>query len=98
MVLVGALLMIPFSAAVNGYVLSVLWAWFVVPTFGAERLKVLPAIGLAMVAGKLTSHLSQRETKTKGLFAGEILGMAAMETLVSAAMFLGFGFVVHALM
>ena len=50
---VGAL--IAFSAMWRGYVLSVLWAWFIVPTFGAPELSIPFAIGLALVVGFLTA-------------------------------------------
>ena len=45
---------IALGAIWNGYALTVLWGWFVVPTFGAPMLALAPAIGLAMVASYLT--------------------------------------------
>jgi len=41
-------------ALLNGWVLSVLWGWFVVPTFGLPSLSVVEAIGIALIAAFLT--------------------------------------------
>lgn len=38
----------------NGYVLSILWAWFIVPTFHAPVLSIPVAIGVSMVIHYLT--------------------------------------------
>lgn len=47
-------IMAAISFILNGYVLSVLWGWFIVPTFGAPELGIVPAIGLVLVVGILT--------------------------------------------
>ncbi|MBI2054350.1 MAG: hypothetical protein HYT36_03385 [Candidatus Staskawiczbacteria bacterium] len=42
----------------NGYTLSLLWEWFVVPVFtGAPKLSVIPAIGIALLMRCLTYRL-----------------------------------------
>lgn len=38
----------------GGYVLTVLWAWFVVPTFALPQITLAAAIGLAIVVGYMT--------------------------------------------
>jgi hypothetical protein len=38
----------------SGYVLSVLWSWFMVTAFGLPRLSIPAAIGIAIVIGLLT--------------------------------------------
>ena len=40
----------------RGYVLSILWRWFMVPTLGLPQLSVVQAIGIAMVVSFLTYH------------------------------------------
>jgi hypothetical protein len=54
------ILLIPFltvySYLVNGYVLSMLWGWFIVTTFHLQPLTIVESIGLAMVVGFLTSR------------------------------------------
>jgi hypothetical protein len=64
--LIAVVLMIPLGAVVlmwEGYVLSVLWAWFAVPAFGLPPLSIPLAIGLALVAGALTNHKAGNEAK-----------------------------------
>lgn len=40
----------------SGYVLSVLWAWFIVSTFGLPLLTIPVAIGITLVVGYLTKQ------------------------------------------
>jgi len=42
------------SSIFNGYALSVLWRWFMVPTLGFPVISVVQAIGIAMVVRFLT--------------------------------------------
>lgn len=46
-----------------GYVLMILWGWFVVPTFALPPLALAPAIGLALVAGYLTHQYTPKAAK-----------------------------------
>ncbi len=43
-----------FGSIWSGYVLTILWHWFVVPTFQLPELTIFPAIGIAMVVSYLT--------------------------------------------
>lgn len=51
-----SLLVLPVISLWNGYALSILWGWFVVPVFSAPPLGVAAAIGIAIVASYLTYH------------------------------------------
>jgi hypothetical protein len=53
-----ALALIVVSAGLNGWVVSVMWGWFVVPTFGLPSLTVLQAVGLCLVLGMLIRNAS----------------------------------------
>lgn len=55
----------PVLATWNGYVLSVLWGWFVVTTFEARPLTIPAAIGIAAVVGYLTHQISDYIDKDK---------------------------------
>lgn len=46
------------SSLWNGYALSILWRWFVVPLFGAPALGLGYAIGLSLIATFLTHQNS----------------------------------------
>lgn len=46
------------ASIVNGYVLSVLWKWFIVPVFGVTPISIPVAIGIALVVSFLTHKTS----------------------------------------
>jgi hypothetical protein len=93
---VGLLALMVLSSMWKGYVLTVLWAWFVVPTFGLPALAIAPAIGLAMVVSFLT-HQSDAIKEPEGDFA-ERLAKSVSLVLVMPALVLGVGWVVHQFM
>ena len=92
----GFLALIPLSAMWRGYVLTVLWAWFVMPTFGLPALGIAPAIGLALVVSFLT-HQSDSVKTPEGDFA-ERMGRACAYALLLPLFMLGIGWVVHQFM
>ncbi len=47
---------IPPAIALNGYALSVLWGWFIVPVFHLPAMGVAAGCGMALVAGMLVSR------------------------------------------
>lgn len=51
------------SAIWRGYALSIIWGWFMVPTFGLPALSIPVAIGLSVVVGMLTSHAMKTDDK-----------------------------------
>lgn len=55
------------AALWNGYVLTVLWRWFVVPTFGVAPLMLWQAIGLTMIVGYLTHQYTSADKDGDGL-------------------------------
>jgi len=94
--IVGVGFLMVFSSIFNGYALSVLWGWFVVPTLGAPALHIVPAIGVAMVVSYLTyqTHNCQKEKKSFGETIAEGTAMAILKP--SFALF--FGWIVHLFM
>jgi putative Mn2+ efflux pump MntP len=93
---VGVLALLTLSSMWRGYVLTVLWGWFVVPTFGLSALALAPAIGLAMVVSFLT-HQSDATKEQEGDFSTR-MARAAGYALVMPALVLGIGWVVHQFM
>jgi putative Mn2+ efflux pump MntP len=94
--IVGVFALLALSSIWKGYVLTVLWSWFVVPTFGAPLLTIAPAIGLAMVVGFLT-HQSDA-TKTPEGDSSERFMRAVAHALVMPLLVLGIGWVVRQFM
>jgi hypothetical protein len=44
----------------SGWVLSVLWGWFMVTTFSAPAISIVEAIGLSIIVGLFTQHLASK--------------------------------------
>ena len=94
--IVGAGFLMVFSSIFTGYTLSVLWGWFVVPTFGAPALHIVPAIGVAIVVSYLTyqTHNCQKEKKS----FGETIVEETVMAVLRPSYVLFFGWIVHLFM
>ena len=49
------------SACLDGWALSVLWGWFIVPIFGLPVLTQVQALGVALVMGFMTKQYTQTD-------------------------------------
>ena len=78
------------SSIWRGYVLSILWAWFLVPAFGLPVLSIPSAIGLSLVVSMLTNHRTGREVEEKGR-----IWTTLSLPFAGPALFLLCGWVVH---
>lgn len=78
----------------RGYVLSVLWAWFIVTTFGAKPLSIAAAIGVSCVVGFLTKQYKPSPKDTRP--AGEQWTDLSMMIFGGPAGVLLFGYIVKA--
>lgn len=95
-VVVGILCLTALSAMWKGYVLTVLWAWFVTPIFGLPLLALAPAIGLSLVVSFLTYQHGVAQDD-KGDFSDRMAKGVAMG-LLWPAMALCIGLVVSQFM
>jgi hypothetical protein len=90
----GMPVLIALSSIWRGYVLTVLWGWFIVPAFGAHPLSVPLAIGISMLVGMLTMHKNGKEAEKEmgaGTAIATSVGLAVLVPLAA----LGSGWVVH---
>lgn len=53
------------SSIINGFVIMKLWAWFVVPTFEANPLRLVEAIGLIFLVNYLKAKRDKEDDKDK---------------------------------
>lgn len=95
--ILGILILIPIIALMvipvalwRGYVLSVLWGWFIVPTFNAPAIGVVTAMGISLVVGMFAYHRSQ---KTKEGEKDTTVSDYLLNGFVSPAIALGVGYV-----
>lgn len=93
---VGFVFVMVFGPIINGYVLSVLWRWFIVPTFDAPALGVVSAIGVAMVVSYLTYQTHDCKKEKKSL--SNIIKEGANVIAWKASLALFFGWIVHLFM
>lgn len=82
------------SVIVNGYVLSILWVWFVVP-LGLPVISVAHSIGLAMVTGWLTYQYQTNKKEEDNIKA---LTEFAILFIVRPLAVLGVGYIVKQFM
>lgn len=67
LVLTSLFALIALSAMLRGYVLSVLWGWFIVPTFGLPGISIPIAIGIGIILSFTTHQISAaREKQSTG--------------------------------
>lgn len=85
------------SSILNGWVLSILWGWFIVPTFGAPDISVVQAIGLALVVRFLTASRSIEESDDS-ISKEEKVQKALVVAVVVPLFALFVGWIVHLFM
>jgi hypothetical protein len=88
-VAVGALLIVA-SSVFRGWILTLLWAWFVVPQFHLSQLTIPIAIGLALILGYLTQPNIGTKEPEKTSWAATFLA-----SFIGPIITLGVGWIVH---
>ncbi|MCX7241547.1 MAG: hypothetical protein NTU86_14030 [Burkholderiales bacterium] len=78
------------SAVANGWALSVLWGWFIAPTFALPHLSIPLAIGVIMTA-RLVNQPQYDGEKYKDKPLSEYVGIALGMTIIGplTSVFLG---------
>jgi hypothetical protein len=82
------------SSIWRGYVLTILWAWFIVPVFHLPALGIVAAIGFSLMITFLTYH-HQREDQADTRSAGEQFGQGMMIALIWPLIYLGMGYLIQ---
>jgi hypothetical protein len=95
---VGVVILIAVSSIFNGYALSVMWGWFMVPVFQLPQLTVAPAIGIALVVGYLTKQYDDNSSDDKDKSFGYVLFKSTVIAFVRPLFALLFGYIVHLFM
>jgi formate-dependent nitrite reductase membrane component NrfD len=88
------ILAIVLSTIWGGYILSILWSWFMVKAFALPVLTTGQAIGVSLVVGYFHRGLATTKTKEEDSF-GETLARSAAMGFVFPLVFLAIGWVVH---
>jgi hypothetical protein len=80
------------GAIINGFVLSQLWAWFIVPYFGFVPLSIPVAYGFSLIMAFLTYHVVGLKAEDNKDEKVKQLGVA----LIRPFMYLLIGWLAHA--
>lgn len=86
-------LLFTLTAVWRGYVLSVLWRWFMVEQFRLPVISIPESIGLALVVHFLTYQNIECQKEKES--AGSRLATAALSAVLAPAMALLIGWIVH---
>jgi hypothetical protein len=89
--ILGIAALVVTMAVMRGWVLSIMWDWFIVP-LGVAALSIPAAIGVALVVGLLTHSSSGSNSTEKGELsdrAGRLVGL-----ILSPLLILGMGAIV----
>lgn len=92
----AGLIMIVLSAIIQGFVLSKLWAWFIVGLLSVHQITILQAIGLSMVVGYFRIKYDPSKKDNDEAWDNLIKGFLFM--LLYSAFALLFGCLVHQMM
>lgn len=82
------------ACVIRGFVLSVLWSWFMVPTFGLPTLGITASIGLCLVIGFIVVPLVSDNHKSEKKNWVEVL----LESVFSPLLVLFVGWIIHCFM
>ena len=77
----------------KGWVLSVIWSWFIVPVTGLPLLSIPMAIGFSVAVGLITQQSQKIDTEKKELLVSiaEIIGYGVLAPLFT----LGFAWIIY---
>jgi len=80
------------SATMNGWALSILWEWYLVPIFDIPKISIPSAIGIALIVGYLTHQ--QQDVDTEDYSPAEVMTRAIIIAFTKPLLALLFGWVV----
>lgn len=86
-VLFGVPALVAAFAVWRGYILSILWGWFLVP-LGVSPITIPLAIGFSLIVGYFTNAMSKRKDENDVLDT-------ALELTIAPLLFLAIGWIVH---
>jgi hypothetical protein len=94
--ILGLLIIIPLNAVLEGWVLTTLWGWFVVPTFDLPQLTVVPAIGLCLIVNFLVQIPPKEKKKDED--TATLVGQLVAKAIFMPLFFLFLGWIVNLFM
>lgn len=90
---VVACIVMIYNMVIRGITLSVLWNWFVTPTFNTASLGLAPAIGIILISNFFVKPQTKKYDKFSDVFADSMI-----KNTVDFVLLLGIGYVVKLFM
>ena len=90
---IGAIVVLILSSIWYGYVLSVMWGWFIVHAFHVSSISVPLAIGLSSVVGMFRSYPDTNKKSDKS--PSEVFTRAIAYSFFGPLFVLLFGYIIH---
>lgn len=84
------IILIPLIAILHGWVLTILWGWFVVPVFRVSELSIAAAIGLTITIAMFKTYEIKQQEKSP-----EDKLVEAAATIIVPLVVLFCGWIVH---
>ena len=81
------------GSIVGGWVLSILWYWFISRPFGLIPLSIPHAIGISMVVGMMTAKINQ-SSATQNKNTSDVIALL-LSTVTTPLLYLFIGWIVH---
>lgn len=72
------------ESALNGWTLTILWKWFIVPSFDARPLAVPYAMGISLIIRSAVYQPPGKEERSQGL--GSTIGIAIAKPFIVLAL------------
>lgn len=89
--LVAIVVLLVVGSLMNGWALSTLWGWFIVPLFDVPSLSITQAIGIAIVASTFRAvNTKQQDDEDIVVLVVKTLVLTGVSSLLSV----GFGWVI----
>ena len=83
-----------YGYVINGWVLSLLWLWFIVPVFHVVALTIPQSIGITMIVGFLTKQMTNdKGEEDKRTTSKKIIDFLVI--IISPFLTLGIGWIVY---
>lgn len=76
-----------FDSFIKGWVLTVMWKWFVIPVFDLPPIKLVYSIGIAMIMGFLTKTVNTAKTESDN----KLVALSLLRPFIV----LGLGYIIH---
>lgn len=81
------------AAILRGWILTVLWGWFIVP-LGVPSISIATALGIVIIIDMLVHRPDTSETKDKVATVPELLGIVFSKAFLSPLITLGLAAIV----